>query len=164
VNVPRNRAAESRNIERTEQVFELKLAGLSFAEIGRRVGISKTYAFKLYRTAVEWRHDEIRSLVDRERVLESERLEAVIAAHWPDRANPKSAHVILSALDRKARLFGLDAPQRFEHSGTIEHESADERRRRIISETADAVAAMTPEQLAAEAASLLGDDEASEKP
>jgi hypothetical protein len=156
----RGRGGGARKAAAKVEVFRLRMAGASFREIAAEVGVSTTYAFKLYRDELDARAAEAGELADRERIILSERLEAVILAHWGNLHDPQSAKVVLAALDRKAKLFGLDAPTKVEHSGSVEHshESEAERTQRLIAETAEQVAAMTPEQVAAEFADLTRGD------
>jgi hypothetical protein len=142
-----------------EAVFTAKLEGRTFVDVARELGFSPQYAGRIYREALDERAAVIGELADRERAIQDERLEALIREHWPNRGNPKAADVILRCLDRKARLHGLDAPTRVRHEGEVDvvHESVEQRRQRIMLETAAEVAAMTPEQVAAEAQSFLGE-------
>jgi predicted transcriptional regulator len=156
----RNARRTSRKAAAMEAVFEAKLAGRTFSAVARELGITPQYAGRLYKAEMAERAAVIGELADRERALQDARLEALLAEHWPRIASPKSAEIVLRCLDRKARLYGLDAPTRLEHSGVVDvvHEASAERRQRILAETAAMVAEMTPEQLAAEAASFLGVD------
>jgi hypothetical protein len=143
-----------------EAAFRGRLEGRTFVDVARELGVSPQYVGRLYRETMAERARMIGELADRERALQDARLEALIREHWPNRANPKAAEVILRCLDRKARLWGLDAPTRLEHSGEVGmvHESADDRRLRILAESVEQVAALSPAQLAAEAAAFLGDE------
>lgn len=155
----RGRRAGHRKLEAMTKVVGMRDMGASFREIGAELGISHTYAFKLYRSALDEMAAELDAVRDKHVVAELRRIDRLILAQWPSRYEPQAAGVILRCIEMKAKLLGLHAPVKVEHGGTIEHEDAAERRRRILAETADAVARMTPEQLAAEAASLLGGDE-----
>jgi hypothetical protein len=143
---------------RREKVFELRLAGLNFRQIAEQVGCSHVTAIKHFRKALEERSARVDELKEKHVVVELERLEKIILAHWPDRGRPQNAAIILRCMDTKSRLLGLNAPTKVEHDhkGTIEVEDAEARRKRIMEETADSVAGMTPEQLTAAAADFLG--------
>ena len=71
---------------------------------------------------------------------------------WPNRGDVKVVDPLLRIQDQRAKLLGLyEAVQvRVEHS----EESANERRRRLLERAADRVAAMSPEEVAAEGACL----------
>jgi hypothetical protein len=154
-----SRGGKARREQHAVEVFEYRMGGATFRAIAEKMKLSVSYVFELYRSELDARKAQVAELADEERTRQDARLESIILAHWGSLDDPRSAELVLKALDRKARLWGLDAPVKVEHGGTIEHEDAAERRRRILAETADAVAQMTPEQLAAEAASLLGGDE-----
>ncbi len=128
-------------------------------DVARELGVSPQYIGRLYRQAMAECVRMIGELAGRERALQDARLEALLREHWPNRANPKAAEVILRCVDRKARLYGLDAPVRLEHGGAVEvlPESAEARRQRIHAESVAQLRAMTPEQLAVEAAAFLGE-------
>lgn len=150
----RREAAAKRAVDQ-ERVFELRLAGASFRQIAKEVGCSHQRCFDLYRAELEERAERIRDLSDQYVSEQVSQLDKLILAHWSQRGNPQNAQIILRCLDAKRKLLGLDV-QRVVHEGTVDvvHEDAEARRRRILEETADEIASMTPEQLAAEAAGL----------
>jgi hypothetical protein len=133
-----------------EAVFTAKLEGRTFVDVARELGFSPQYAGRIYREALDERAAVIGELADRERAIQDERLEALIREHWPNRGNPKAADVILRCLDRKARLFGLDAPTRLEHSGgmgmSVSVETPQERRARILYEECQVIAGMSDDE------------------
>jgi hypothetical protein len=157
---PGRRHRGSRKAAAMEAVFTAKLEGRTFVDVARELGFSPQYAGRLYREALDERAAVIGELADRERAVQDERLEALIREHWPNRANPKAAEVILRCLDRKARLFALDAPTRLEHSGGVgvSVETSEARRARIWDETWDEFSRMSPEQLAVEVEHLTSSD------
>ena len=141
-----------------EKVWELRLAGASFGAIAKEVGISKTYSQKLYKEALDERHKRVEGMVDKYVAHQCEQYDRIILAHWARRMDPTNAAIIMRAMADKAKLLGLNAAQKVEHTGMIEHshESEQERSSRLMQEAAAEIAAMTPEQLAAEAATLSG--------
>jgi hypothetical protein len=154
----RNNKTHAEALVRREKVFELRLAGLNFRQIAEQVGISHVRAQAHFKKAIEERAAHLGELADKHIVMELERLDKLILAHWADRGRPQNAAIILRCMDTKSRLLGLNAPTKVEHDhkGTIEVEDAEARRKRIMEETADSVAGMTPEQLTAAAADFLG--------
>lgn len=149
------RGRRLKRAERQQRIVELRKAGVDYRSIAKELGISKTHVHRLYMEALR---EASERLADQADVHVAEMIgqhDALILAHWPTRAQEASSRVIQRSLDAKAKLLGLSVT-RVEHSGeiTVEHEDAAERRRRILEETADEIAAMTPEQLAAEAAGL----------
>lgn len=128
-------------------------AGMTFREIGTQLGLSHTYCFKLHREAMDEYAAELRATAHVHAENEIRRLERLIIALWPQRADPATNAAIRRNVELKAKLLGL-APTRVEHSGTVEVETSEDRRRRILEETADEFARMTPDELARVAADL----------
>ena len=151
-----NHAERTRTVTKQERIFELKLAGATFRQIGEQLNMSHVTARKHYLRALAERTAHIDEMKDKHVTVELERLDKLILAHWPNRDKPSNAGIILRCMSTKAQLLGLNAPTKVQHEGTVVVEDADARRTRILEETADRVAGMTPEQLAAEAADLLG--------
>lgn len=151
----RGRGQEARGAEHRERVFELRLAGATFRQIAKEVGLSHQRCFQLYRDELRERAERTAELADQYVQQQLERYEKIILAHWAQRGDTQHAMAIMRAMDAQAKLCGLHVI-RHHHEGTVDvvHEAAAERRRRIMEETADAIAAMTPEELAAEAAGL----------
>lgn len=91
------------------QAAQLRAAGASFREIGETLGIDHTWARTLVLRALEASTYEAADLM---RVQEGGRLDRLQRAFWPQAlaGDGKAALVILRAMDRRARLFGLDAP------------------------------------------------------
>lgn len=139
-----------------QSVMEYRNAGLSFREIGAKVGVNHTYAFRLYREAIDERVAELNVETDKHVAAQIARLESLITTQWAMLPSAQAAGVILQALAAQAKLLGLYAPTRVEHSGEVDvvHESMVERRARIMAETADEFARMSPEELAIEVAHL----------
>ncbi len=103
------------------QVIEAKAAGMSFAEIGDHIGVSRQYAHRLFREAMTRHQADLAPLVAEVRAQSLATYNAVILAHYPRRMDPKSAHVLLAAVDKRARLVGAEAPTKVEHSGSVGH-------------------------------------------
>lgn len=119
-----------RNIEAREkarQALELRKAGLSYEAIAARVGWSaKSTAYHAIGKAL----DAItREPAKRVRSLELERLDALLLALWQKARGGDAGAIdrILKIMERRAKLLGLDAPQRveqtLEHSGHVTNDS-----------------------------------------
>jgi hypothetical protein len=97
----------ARDVARTVQ---MTLAGATCRQIGTALGLSANTANRYQRRALS----EIREGVARDvatlRAVETARLSAVVMAHWPQIADPRSAGVILRASEQMAKLHGLCAP------------------------------------------------------
>lgn len=100
-----------------EKAIELRIAGLTYREIGATLEISKSRAHELVMEGLaeqrELNASKIAELVE----LECSRAESVIEALWDLRGKPRYSAQILHASRRISELRGLDAPKRSELSG-----------------------------------------------
>lgn len=121
---------------RTQEALALRIAGASYREIGRRLGADPS---TLCRDVVRALDRQEAASVDDLRIVEGERLDRLQAALWPDAVGASSGpdvraravNGVLRIMERRARLFGLDAPQQV----TVTHEDTDA----AIREAAEAV-------------------------
>jgi ABC-type sugar transport system ATPase subunit len=98
--------------DREHKAVQLALAGATYDAIAKECGFeSKSGAWK----AVQ----RLLARVDAEnaealRTVEGSRLDRLHLAHWPAalRGDVKAATLVLRLMERRARLFGLDAPLR----------------------------------------------------
>lgn len=97
-----------------EQALGLRIAGLNYRDLGKALGVSHAAAHRLVREALDETRARSAEETERLRELELRRTDAVIQAHYPKRADPRSARVLLQAGERRARLLGLDAPVKLE--------------------------------------------------
>lgn len=99
--------------ERRKRVLVARLRGDSFRTIAEREKISTSTAHADMSTALA---DIPRQEADELRQQEEERLNALQAAYWEAAlsGNLEAADRVLRIIDRRARLLGLDAPQRME--------------------------------------------------
>lgn len=107
--------------ERRAQVVQLKRTKLSFAEIGRRLGITGQRAGQLYREALA---QVPRMAVEEHRVEELELYDTAIhqlmriATSQDQTVTPRTKVEAWTAIrgfaERKAKLLGLDAPSKHE--------------------------------------------------
>jgi hypothetical protein len=99
---------DSAEAERT--IMDLRSASLTFEQIANNLGLSnRGQAFKIYQRALERIPAE--GVVEL-RTLEGQRLDALQAAIWDTcmAGGIKSINASLRIMERRARLFGLDAP------------------------------------------------------
>jgi len=108
-----------------EQALELRKAGLSYGLIAKTMGMSKSQAAHLVELGLTELNVRIKETSEAVRELELQRLDAIVMAHWVNRGIPKHAGVILSAMDRRAKYLGLDAPAKVDNTnhqeGEIKH-------------------------------------------
>lgn len=98
--------------QRASQALELRTAGMTYAAVAAELGYADESGA---RKAV----DRLLSRVEHEgaadlRTIEGRRLDALMAAHWQAAVGGDidSSKIILQTIDRRAKLFGLNAPQR----------------------------------------------------
>ncbi len=105
--------------ERKNRIVELRRAGYLLREIADDVGCSPQYAHKVIVTHLNALSERLAEDVARLRAQEYERLEAALKAVWPQalEGDLKATDRIIKIMERKAKLFGLDAPARQELSG-----------------------------------------------
>lgn len=101
----RNERQRARRIE----ALSLRLAGLTFEQIGERLGISKEAAHDLVSRTLERAENES---AQKMRALEAARLDRAQAAIWSRvlEGDTKAVDTFLRISQRRARLFGLEAP------------------------------------------------------
>jgi hypothetical protein len=97
--------------------MKLRAAGLDYREISDALGISESYARALVKKELD-RAKEI-SLEQAEQIIaiELQRLDAMHAALWQQRCDPKASEALLKIGKARRDLLGLDAPIRREVSG-----------------------------------------------
>jgi len=109
-------AQQLETLQRGMQAVELHISGLTYRQIADKLGFSSGAS------GVQKAIDRaLRAIpapaVEQMRAIDGERLEGIIDAHWPMRHKSESAKILIQALERHARLFGLDAPVKAEITG-----------------------------------------------
>jgi hypothetical protein len=99
------------------RAIELRATGMTYAQIGAAMGISRQAAAKHVAKALDELDASTMESARRLRRLESMRLDAVLRASWPKRDQVEHARIILEVSKRRAQLEGLDAPERREVTG-----------------------------------------------
>lgn len=110
----RGKAAEKGQIlERQIQALELRKSGWSYRKIGEKLGVSHETArqdvegeLKVLDLGNENKRNELRQ-------LELERLDKITNAldHWLEAGSVPAINAYLKAMERRAKLLGLDAPE-----------------------------------------------------
>ena len=125
--------------EKRAQAVALRRQGKTFEEIATEVGYAnKSSAFRAVDQALKAAvREQAVELIQ----LETERLDAMLAALWPkiEGGDARSIDTALRLSERRAKLLGLDAAQQVQHSGpdggaipvSIGEMTADERRARL---------------------------------
>jgi hypothetical protein len=105
--------------EREEQALELRKAGHTYAEISRRIGTSEATAFQMVMRILAAYEDDIKEHVPQARQIELQRCDAMTKA-LSKRVAKGDVRAILADLrvmDHLAKLTGIYAPTRLEHTG-----------------------------------------------
>lgn len=100
---------------RRSRAVQLRIEGLTFAEIGKELRISGPRAYQLVREALSLLTEHTVERADRLRTLEAMRLDELHAAFW-DKAiagDYRAADRVIRIMERRAKLFGLDAPTKY---------------------------------------------------
>lgn len=98
------------------KALELRISGLTIREIATTLG----KAISTVHEAIECEIREIPAAgVNALREVQGAQLDALVRGHLAKarRGDAEAAHVVISAIRQKAKLFGLDAPTRNEHTG-----------------------------------------------
>jgi hypothetical protein len=99
-----------RHRQAVQQALDLRRAGATYLQIGQHLSLSTTRAYQLVRAGIDEVNAELKETAANVRQMELDRLDAIHLAHWPHRANPRNAIVLLRVMERRARFLGLDAP------------------------------------------------------
>lgn len=121
-------------VERQRAALELRKAGKSYEAIARELGYGgPSSAHNAVKAALR---KTLQEPADDLRALEVARMDAMLDGLWPKvlAGNPRAVEVAIKVLERRARLLGLDAPQKI----NIEQ---------VIAETADRYG-LTPDERA----------------
>lgn len=101
--------------QRRQEVLKLRIQGETFPEIGRKLGITKQAAHHHVSKALGELAKANKDRTAELRMLEGERLDAMACVLWPRATDPQNPDLVavdrmLRIMDRRAKLFGLDAP------------------------------------------------------
>lgn len=119
----RGKAAEKGAIlERQLRALDLRKQGLTYREIGARLEVDYTTAYKDVQTELKRLAALALDSADELRQMELERLDMLTKALEPMArvGNPGAVNSYLRVMERRAKLLGLDAPAKQIESGTLE--------------------------------------------
>lgn len=102
--------------ERKLKALEMRKARATYAQIGAALGVTKNAAWKLVQSALK---ETIREPAEEVRALELETLDRLQFALWQQATNGNHGAVdrVLRVMERRAKLLGLDAPEKRELTG-----------------------------------------------
>lgn len=97
-------------LDRTSRALELRKSGATFAHIANELGYAnESGAYKAVMRALK---KTLQEPADEVRMLEVERLDALLSGLWARKNTPEVTDRILRIMERRAKLLGLDSPVR----------------------------------------------------
>ena len=117
--VNKTNARGARMLEHQRQALELRRAGLGYHAIGAKLGLGKSQAHRLVTAALAEARVQVTANADDLRSEEVSRLDAMLTGLWPSARNGAVASIdrVVKIMERRARLLGLDAPERKQLEG-----------------------------------------------
>jgi hypothetical protein len=99
-------------VQRRTEAVELRVAGLTYREIGERLQCSTAMAHKIVTEELQRLTRERAQAAGTLSQLENERLDRLHTALWPQAAagDMDAVNTILRLMNRRAKLLGLDVP------------------------------------------------------
>lgn len=110
-----------RTTEKTLKALELRKRGLNYTQIGKELGCHRSTACRYVLSELENLADKCREEAAQVRDLELQRLDALylVANAEVEKGNVPAIDRCLRIMERRAKLLGLDAAEKIEHSGTL---------------------------------------------
>lgn len=147
----RTSAKDILQAKKRDEALAYRLQGYTYAEIGEAMHCSRPHALRLVEAAMAAIPAEN---VEQLRVMEAQRLDRLQAAHFASaiEGDFNATTIVLRIMERRARLLGLDAPQRSEvtgkNGGPIEHEApiSAEAARATLAEALAKAGLVTPDR------------------
>lgn len=104
---------------RQAEAMHFRVKGLSYEKIGEQMGITMQAAHKLVQHGLSATRIQLAEDVESVREVELQRLDlaiAVVMEHLEAKDVTATAHLV-KLQERRAKLLGLDAPDKYEHAG-----------------------------------------------
>ena len=107
----------ARDLER--KAFDLRVAGNSFRAIGEQCGVTTQTAYYAVMRVLEATIDQTKESSKKLREMELTRIDTALHAIWPkvEAGNEFSIDRFVKLSERRAKLTGIDAPTKLQHSG-----------------------------------------------
>lgn len=98
----------------TAKALDMRMQGLTYAQIGEALGMSDAGAFQAVKRGLERLKKECDEKAEEVRDIEGQRLDRMLASVWSQvlAGNHGAVDRALRIMDRRAKLYGLDAPQK----------------------------------------------------
>lgn len=112
-------AAKAVALDRQVKALELRRMGKGYAEIAAALGIGLASAHRYVKSGLAEAKAQIEGSAAELKAEELSRLDAMLAAIWPDARKGGGAAIdrVLRIMERRSKLLGLDAPSRHAHGG-----------------------------------------------
>ena len=110
-----------RTTEKTLEALELRKRGMNYTQIGKKLGCNRSTACRYVLSELENLADKCREEAAQVRDLELQRLDALYLKAWEavEEGDLPAIDRCLRVQERRAKLLGLDAAEKIEHSGTL---------------------------------------------
>jgi hypothetical protein len=110
-----------RTTEKTLKALELRKRGMNYTQIGEKLGCARSTACRYVLSELENLADKCREEAVHVRDLELQRLDALylVAYAEVEDGNIPAIDRCLRIMERRAKLLGLDAAEKVEHSGDL---------------------------------------------
>lgn len=114
--------------ERRLKALQLRMAGASYRAIAGQLNISLAQAHEDVQRELEGIAEKSQAEAAHVRTLELERLDAMTMAIWQQvrQGNQGAIDRALRVMERRAKLLGIDAPEKQDRSGEITIRIVDE--------------------------------------
>jgi hypothetical protein len=132
--VSRRGPSRVRAAQLQDRCLELRANGLSFREIARELKVAPATAYKAVARGLAAVNENCREEAQELRALEALRLDQMQAALWQQATDGdvRAIDRILRIMERRARLLGLDEPERRETKLEIDPQQARFRRELLV--------------------------------
>lgn len=120
--MPASKAERAAAADRRKRAIALRIAGLDWQAVADQAGYaSRGAAYNAVNAALKANLEEQNANAEELRQLTVARYDRLQAAFWPKalKGDPKAAEVVLKCLAGRAKIEGVDAPAKVEHSGQV---------------------------------------------
>jgi len=123
-----------------QDALKLRISGMGYVAIGQTLGIATSHAYNLVLGELQRLRETSAELAEHVRDIEMQRLDELQAAHWQKalQADPSSTNQVLSIMGRRAKLLGIDAPEKIEMSAPPDTEALMEKLAARLADESDA--------------------------
>lgn len=99
-----------------EKCLRLRIAGMSYSQIGKEVGCCKQNAHRAVTKALAETRKRVGESAEQLRDIELKRLDALWMAMWSkaQTGDARAADTMIRVMKRRASMLGLDAPKKVE--------------------------------------------------